>query len=221
MINIPDRKNAFEFENNYYLTCSNNRISKMLAHYELFKQVANVPGAIVECGVFKGASLIRFTAFRELMSNPFSKKIIGFDTFSTFPQANYDSDKQKLKKFIDQAGNQSISKDQLIQVLQNKGAHENIELIEGDILHTVPKYLEEHPELRISLLNLDTDIYEPAKCILEHLYPRIEKGGVLLLDDYGVFPGETEAVNEYFAQDKEVRINKFPFSMTPCYIVKS
>jgi hypothetical protein len=45
-------------------------------------------------------------------------------------------------------------------------------------------------------------------------------GGVLIIDDYGVFPGETKAVDEYF-HDKDVVINKFPFCMTPCYILKN
>lgn len=95
-----------------------------------------------------------------------------------------------------------------------------MELIKGNILETVPNYINDHPELKISLLNLDTDIYEPASVILELLFPRIVRGGVLIIDDYGVFPGETKAVDEYF-QDKDVVINKFPFCMTPCYIVKN
>ena len=68
-------------------------------------------------------------------------------------------------------------------------------------------------------LNLDTDIYEPAVTILDTLYPRIVKGGILILDDYKVFPGETKAVNEYF-KGKKIKIEKFPFSSTPHYIIK-
>lgn len=45
------------------------------------------------------------------------------------------------------------------------------------------------------------------------------KGGVLVLDDYGTIPGETKAVDEYF-KDQDVKILKFPFAMTPCYIIK-
>ncbi|MEC4816734.1 MAG: TylF/MycF/NovP-related O-methyltransferase, partial [Scytonema sp. PMC 1069.18] len=87
-------------------------------------------------------------------------------------------------------------------------------------LETVPKYVDKHPELKISLLNLDTDIYEPAVVILEYLFPLITKGGILILDDYGVFPGETQAVDEYFKK-QNVEIKKFPFCMTPCYVVKA
>jgi len=51
MIDLPDFNNAFEYENNFYLSCDINRISKILAHYEIYKMIKDVPGAIVECGV--------------------------------------------------------------------------------------------------------------------------------------------------------------------------
>lgn len=220
MIELPDFSKAFEYENQFYLSCNLTRISKILAHYELYKMAHELPGAVVECGVFKGVSLVRFAAFRDLMGSPFSKKIIGFDTFSSFPETAFSQDQQFRKKFIDAAGSQSISKEQLLEVLKHKGTDKFIELVEGDITETVPRYVEEHPELRISLLNLDTDVYEPAKTILECLYPRIVRGGVLILDDYGTFPGETKAVEEYF-DGEVIQIRKFPFCMTPSYIRKA
>jgi len=219
MIKLPNFKKSFEYENNFYLSCDITRISKILSHYELYKMSSDVPGSIVECGVFKGASLCRFATFRELFGNPFSKKIIAFDIFGKFPQTKFNQDKQFRKKFISHAGNTSISKNQLLKVLKNKGLQRNVELVQGDITKTIPKYLKKHPELRISILNLDTDIYEPAVTILENLFPRISKGGILLLDDYGTFPGETIAVEEYF-KDKKINIKKLPFSMTPAYVVK-
>jgi hypothetical protein len=216
---LPDFSKPFEYENNFYLSCDITRISKVLAQYELFKSVLDVPGTIVECGVFKGASLARFAMFRELFGNPYSKKIIAFDTFGNFPPTLHDPDKPMRNKFIEEAGSESISVDQMLQVLRHKRCDRFVELVAGDICETVPRYVEEHQQLRISLLNLDTDIYEPAVTILEHLYPRIERGGVLVLDDYGTFPGETRAVEEYF-RDRSIKIRKFPFCMTPCYLVK-
>lgn len=219
MIKLPDFKKTAEYENNFYLSCDITRISKLIAHYELYKKILHLPGHIVECGVFKGASFSRFAIMRELFENPFSKKIIGFDTFEKFPKTKFKPDKIKRKQFIDLAGNNSISINQLKQVLNHKGILRNIDLIKGDITKTVPKYVKSNPELKISLLNLDTDIYEPARAILENLFPRIVKGGILLLDDYGTFPGETKAVDEYF-RGKNIEIKKFSFAMTPCYIVK-
>ena len=219
MISLPDFEKAFEYENNFYLSCDITRISKILSHYEIYKMIKEVPGEIVECGVFKGASFLRFAMFREIFGNPFSKKIIGFDTFGKFPETNFQDDKKARNKFIDSAGEDSISKDQLFEILNQKNLNRHLDLIEGDITKTVPDYVKTNPELKISLLNLDTDIYEPAVSILENLYPRITKGGILMLDDYGTHPGETKAVDEYF-ENKNVEIKKFPFAMTPCYIIK-
>src|SRR4030095_13187907 len=99
-------------------------------------------------------------------------------------------------------GGVSISVDQLYEVLHHKKI-ENVELIKGDVTKTIPAYLKDNPHLKISLLNMDTDVYEPAVTILEELYPRIVRGGVLIADDYGVFPGETKAIDDYF-KDKDV-----------------
>lgn len=219
MIELPDFEKAWEYENNFYLSCDNSRMSKLLAQYELYKRVRDVPGAIVECGVFKGASFARFAMFRELFGNPYAKKLIGFDTFGEFPETDFDPDKEYREEFIEAAGEESISAEQLREVLERKGIEKYVELVEGDITTTVPEYVDENPELKISLLNLDTDIYEPATTILEHLYPRVVSGGVIIFDDYGTFPGETKAIDEYF-EDDEIEIKKFPFAMTPCYAVK-
>lgn len=219
MIKLPDFSRAFEYENNFYLSCDNTRFGKILAHYELFKMTRDLPGSIVECGVYKGASFARFAGFRNIFGNPFSHKLIGFDTFGKFPETKYKDDKKYRKRLIDGSGEQSISTDQLLKVFKNKGIDKNVELIEGDAVKTIPEYLKKNPHLKISLLNLDVDIYEPSVTILKYFWPRIVKGGVLILDDYGVFPGETKAVDDFF-KNKNVKIMKFPFAMTPCYIVK-
>jgi len=133
MISLPNFEKAFEYENNFYLSCDITRISKILSHYEIYKMIKEVPGEIVECGVFKGASFLRFAMFREIFGNPFSKKIIGFDTFGKFPETNFQDDKKARNKFIDSAGEDSISKDQLFEILNQKNLNRHLNLIEGDI----------------------------------------------------------------------------------------
>lgn len=219
MITLPDFKKAFDYENDFYLSCDINRMSKVLAQYELYKKIVDISGEIVECGVFKGASFSRFAMLRGLFNNIHAKKLIGFDIFGEFPETEFTDDKEMRRKFIEEAGSQSISKEQLEQVLIHKGLYKNVDLVSGDIVKTVPEYVKLHPELKISLLNLDTDIYEPAVTILENLYPRVVYGGVIIFDDYGTFPGETKAVDEFFSERKVV-IRKFPFAMSPSYIIK-
>lgn len=218
MIKLPDFRKSLEYENDFYLSCDSQRIGKLLTHYELYKKISKIGGDIVECGIFKGVSFVRFAMFRELFEDS-SKRIIGFDIFGKFPKTKFSPDKKLRERFIKEAGEQSISVQQLIDVLEVKKIEKKVDLIQGDITKSVPAYVKSHPEMKISLLNLDTDLYEPAVTILENLFPKIVKGGILILDDYGVFPGETKAVDDYF-KNKNIKMQKFPFSFTPSYIIK-
>ncbi len=67
---------------------------------------------------------------------------------------------------------------------QNHKIFNNYELIKGDILQTVPKYLSEHPELKIDLLHMDVDVYQPTVTILNTFYDRVITGGLVVLDDF-------------------------------------
>ena len=213
-----DKSKSFEYENGFYLTAGESRMARLLAHYELYKKVIELPGDIVECGIFKGASFMRFMMFMKLLETNNSRKIIGFDVFDLFPSTDYEEDKNELKLFVEETGGgKSISKEELEKYIQQKG-HTNFELVKGDILETVPKYVVDHPELKISLLNIDTDIYEPAKTIVEYLAPRVVKGGIIIFDDYGVFPGETKIADE-FCERHGYQLQKFPFSKVPSYLI--
>ena len=141
MIDLPDFKSSFEYENNYFLSCNPSRIAKLIAHYNFFEKTKEIEGSIVECGVFKGSSLSRFAMFRKMLNLEY-KKIVGFDTFSSFPETKFEQDKDMRSNFINIAGQESISVDQLLTVLEKKKCDNNIELIEGDITQTVPKYVE-------------------------------------------------------------------------------
>ena len=217
MIKLPNFHKSFDYENNFYLSCDNSRIGKMIAHYELFKMSSKIPGCIIECGVFKGASLIRFATFLKLLKS--NKKIIAFDTFGKHTTTKISSDHKRRNKLLSH-GEKGISEKQLMKVLRQKGLEKNIRLVKGDITETVPRYLKLNPKLKISLLNLDVDFYEPSISILKNFYPKLSKDGILMLDDYGVWDGETMAVNEYFS-GKNIKIRKFLFSQTPSYIVKN
>ena len=217
MTSSQEIDNVFEYENNFYLNCHPSRIGKVLAQNELYKKIINLPGEIVELGVFKGASLSRFAIFRNIYEQNSSRKIIGFDTFGKFPETEFSDDKYftKLHNNI----SSSISKEDLLKSLSIRGLSEGIELIKGNITHTVPEYIKKFPELKISLLNLDTDVYEPAVVTLENLFPKVCKGGVVIFDNYAKVPGETKAVDD-FLDKHQVKISKLPYSSTPCFIIK-
>jgi len=219
MIELPDFNNQFEYENKFYQSCNSSRIGKLLSQYELFKKTITIDGDIIECGVFKGASFARFSMFRKLHAIE-NKKLIGFDAFGEFPETSFKDDLELRDEFIEIDGAEGIAVQQLERVLKEKQCGSNVDLIEGDICQTVPEYVKNNPNLKISFLNLDVDIYEPSNVILALLYPRISKGGVLVLDDYNEFPGETRAVDNYF-KDKDVTIFESVLTPSPYYIIKN
>ena len=212
-----DFNKQFEYENNFYLTAPVNRFSKFATHLELFRKVSHIPGDIVECGVFKGTSLSRFVKFRSLFDNLSSKKIIAFDIFGEFPEAQYENDKKKREKFIREAGNKSIGKDEMISIFKKLDLYHNIELVEGNILDTVPEYKTENPHLKISLLHIDVDLYEPTKAVLEEFYPLRVKGGIVILDDYGAFAGANKAIDDFFKVGN-IKVQKLNYSYAISFV---
>lgn len=214
-------ENNFEYENGFYLTSSYKRTGRLLAHYELYKIISSLEGDIVECGVFKGASLMRFINFIQLLeqNSTYKRKVIGFDIFGKFPETGFEKDKAELQAFIDETGGGiSIEEEELKHYIKLKEFNE-CQLVKGDIVKTVPQFVSENPGCKIALLNIDTDIYEPCKVILEKLAPLVVKGGIIIFDDYGVFEGETELADKY-ALENGYAIKKFKFAKVPYYLVK-
>ena len=217
-LNNFETQKMFEYENGFYATSTESRFGKLLAHYELYKKIVHLPGDIVECGLFKGNSFFRFAHFRDLLESKNSRKIIGFDIFGVFPRTEYEDDKKYLDDFISGAGESSITLLEIEKIMKYKDL-KNYEFVKGDINITIPKYCKENTHQKISLLHIDTDVYEPAVTILENMYERVVSGGVIIFDDYGTFPGETKAVDDFF-KDKKEKVQKLSLGLTPSFIIK-
>ena len=71
---------------------------------------------------------------------------------------------------------------------------QNFHFVKGKVEDTIPS----QAPWEIALLRLDTDFYSSTKHELDHLFPRLVKGGILIIDDYGHFLGARKAVDEYF-----------------------
>jgi len=216
-----DTKKSFEYENGFYLTSQYSRMGRLIAHYELYKKIAHLEGEIVECGVFKGASLMRFIDFIQLFEKNYSntRKVIGFDVFGEFPETEFSADKKELEDFkLETNGGVSINIEELESYIHNKSFSDAM-LIKGDIIETVPRFVSENPDTKIALLNIDTDIFEPCEIILKHLAPMVVPGGLIIFDDYGVFKGETQLADEY-ASNFGFRLQKFEFSNVPYFLIK-
>lgn len=204
------------------------QLTRFLAHYELFNMVKKLPGSIVELGVYKGASLFAFANFLEIFcSGDRSRKVIGFDSFeglSNFsPQDGVDNEMHFKTEGGWKAENFGDNLDKLAQIFQMEAfvpQADRIKLVRGDILETVPKFIDDNPGLRISLLHFDCDLYAPTLEGLKCLAPLVVPGGLVVLDEFAItaWAGETAAVEEFFG--RKVEINKFTWTSLPGGYIK-
>ena len=231
MIELPsfDLQTMYDAETNFNLLMTPERLSKFLIHYEAMKSINNVPGAIVECGVFKGTSLMRFAKLREILGGRFSRKIIAFDVFNDeFPTTEYEADHSQRDYWISTAGGSSISTNQIDELFAYFKI-DNYDLVAGDATQTIPKYVDQHLGLKIALLNIDIDFVEPTYAAMKHLYHRVMPGGVILLDNYGgegssglSYHGDTIGIDRFINECQEpIQICQFQFAARPCFIRKA
>ena len=212
-INTIKNIDPWTAENAFYLKASPERISKFMSHYEIFNKIKNLKGDIVECGVFRGASLSRFMSFDKILKT--NKRFYAFDAFGKFPDSGIKEDKAFSIKH-NKLGYGIKKKD--LNFLLKKRNFKNFTLIEGDILKTLNLFLRR--KKKICLLHLDLDVYEATKYVLNNLFPLIVKNGIILIDDYYHIPNTTKAINEFIKVNRNLKINKFTFPCRPSYIIK-
>ncbi|MBQ9359707.1 MAG: class I SAM-dependent methyltransferase [Lachnospiraceae bacterium] len=205
-------------------------LKRFLAHHEMFIKTLEVPGDIAELGVFRGQGLMTWANFLESYCiSDRTKVVYGFDNWRGFVKMS-EQDGEDEEDFNKKLGGFSPEKyyDELKDAIKIYDGDRfipwkaRIELIEGNIEETALKFVQDNPGVRFSLVHFDCDLYEPTKAALEAFWPRLSRGGVFLFDEYAMkaWPGETQAVDEFFA-DKDVRIKKLQWNNVPAgYIVK-
>jgi len=219
-----------EITRNFQIYARRLFLKRFIAHYELWRMTMDLPGDIVELGVYRGLSLMSWANFLEVRSmGDRAKQVIGFDNWAGFRKLDKE-DGGADPKFDKVVGGYDggAFREMLLDAIgifdQDRFIpyKPRIKLIDGDIEETVPGFIERNPGLRISLLHVDCDLYRPTKVALEALWPRVVRGGVVVLDDYGIRPweGESAAADEFFAS-MDVRLRRFDWSHIPgAYVVK-
>ena len=215
--------NIFEAYNYLIESEDTGRLKKIFARYELFKKTLSVPGDIIECGVFKGTGHIFWLKLLKIFDEHSIKKVIGFDSFENFSDSILEYEKKEQKKFVKEANyTTNISVKEINKKINKLGLIKRSELIKGDIITTAKKYTKNNKGFKISLLNLDLDTYEGTKSALNEFFKKISRGGIIVLDEYGKRGwGETDAVDEFIDNHKELEIKTIEYSNQPtAYIVK-
>ena len=173
----------------------------------------NIPGALVECGVWRGGSVLAMVLQLQQLGID-DRDLVLFDTFegmtrpseadtSSFDEpalTTWNRAVARGRKAWDGWFDQQVSREEVERLLVATGyPRHRIHLVAGAVEDTLPAQAPE----RISVLRLDTDWYTSTRHELEHLYPTLASQGVLIIDDYGHWDGCRQAVDEYFGAQSE------------------
>lgn len=200
--------------------------SRQWALIQSIQWIANkkIEGDIVECGVWKGGNLILCGLMLKTLD--LDRLIWGYDTFTGMSEPtehDYKISDHKLgdsslvkDKWLASRKAQGITdwnyeaKDRVASSFSKEVGTDNLKLISGKVEDTL--IVESNLPEKISVLRLDTDFYESTKVELEVLFPRLEKGGVLIIDDYGCYAGSKKAVDEFFERYGYVWLHRVDYS---------
>lgn len=165
-----------------------------------------IEGAIVECGVWRGGSMMAAALTLKSVGKN-DRELYLFDTYDGMPaptDADVDLQGESAEQYYQShrkaSGNSDWCAANVDEVARNMARtgypKERVHLVQGRVEETIPASAPE----RIALLRLDTDWFESTFHTLQHLYPRLSTGGVLIIDDYGHWKGSREATDRYFAE---------------------
>jgi hypothetical protein len=216
---IYDDFNSFIFSNDTRV------LAKLVARTILFKQTIDVPGDIVECGVFKGSGILTWLKLKKILSPNTFRKIIGFDFFNTKELlASLDGlNRERMENlFVSRKFTLDDSYlDILKTIIAKAGFNESsYELISGDISITSKQFIQRRPGAKISLLYLDLDLEKPTYDVLDAFWERISYGGLVVFDEYAYHQwSETKGVDRFF-EPKKIKIRNLDFNAPTAYVIK-
>jgi len=148
----------------------------------------NLPGEVAEVGVYKGVSA---KVFKTMLPE---KELHLFDTFEGFDEENIKAEKAKGK----QSNFDQMFTDTSLEAVREFVGTSGVRYYKGKFPDTVD---EQSDHAKYSLVHLDADLYEPTIEGLRYFYPRLVKGGVLIVhDNYNSYVGCQNAVKEYFSE---------------------
>ena len=187
-------------------------LARHLALYELYKQVLEFPGHIAEVGTFRGASLVFFGKLIRLFEPHSYTQAHGFDSFEGMKPIGDDNDSE--------AGNWIGDLERLQKLVAHQQLEDCVVIHKMDVTKDLSVFLEEHRYMRFKLVFIDCGVRDVMTESLKYLWPRLVKGGILIMDHYNtaVSPLESELVEQYIG-DRPVR--RVAFARQPTgYIVK-
>jgi hypothetical protein len=222
-------QSIYDSFNNFIFSNDKKILGKLLFRYDFYNKVKNLPGDIVEIGVFKGSGVATFSKILHIFSPNSIKQIIGFDIFDPekakiiLDEKESVNDNTSMNQVYSRVNVEDRTLENVKKTLMNIDCNPNFELIEGDVEITLPCYIENNPGLRISLLYIDVDIERPTYIALKYLWDKVVPGGIIVLDEYEyhIFT-ESSGVDKFLKEFKmEYNLISTNWFAPTCYIQKN
>lgn len=221
---INTSQGVYDDFNNFIFSSDIKVFSKLAARHKIFSDTLDVPGDIVECGVYKGSGILSWLKLKKAISPNSFKKIIGFDMFDSEELVSTLSgqDKEVMKHLFDSRSFKYKDYDQILMEKINLAGFEtsDCELIKGDISLTSKNFVEKRPGLKISVLYLDLDLAIPTYDSLKAFWPRVSNGGLVVFDEYGYHQWSESQGADKFAKEFNLKIKPLNCNSPTAYIQK-
>lgn len=216
----------FDNFNSFILSKDKRVFNKLISRVLLYNDVKNIPGDIVECGVFKGTGLYTFLKLKNIFNPNSSKKVIGFDFFNTnelISSINNKNDKDAMDVLFKErhfSHTQSFKENFKSQLINHGFSESEFDLVEGDVSDTTKYFTQTNPGFKISLLYMDLDLEIPTYNTLINLWDNITKGGIIVFDEYGYHKWSESKGVDKFIEEKNLEIKSLNFLCPTAYIKK-
>jgi hypothetical protein len=221
-----ESQSLFDSFNSFILSEDRRVFSKLISRALLYNEVKDIPGDIVECGVFKGTGLYTFLKLKGLYNPNSSKKVVGFDFFDTnqlISSISNKTDKEAMDVLFKERNftHETSFKDYLsTKLIQDGFLNTDFELVDGDLSITSKEYSENNPGFKISLMYMDVDLEEPTYNALNNLWDNVTKGGIVVFDEYGYNKWSESKGVDRFIEEKNIKIKSLNYMCPTAYIKK-
>lgn len=220
---IHDQENQkiYDSFNEFIFSHDKKVFDKLVSKVFFLSKTIQIPGDILELGVFKGSGLVTWLKVLNAFKIE-NCKVVGFDFFNEIELIKNikSSDKNLMKDLFEKRNFSSVNYENSLKKIISEAGYNNFELVVGDVKNTVPKYVSKYPGFRARLVNFDLDTEEPTEVCLTHLWDRLVPGGIFIFDEYAVREWTESNAVDKFLKKNNLQIHSTSFMFPSAYVTK-
>lgn len=215
-------QDVYDSYNNFIFSKDCRVFNKMIKRTELYLNVKDIVGDILEFGVFKGASIALWSKLINMYEPNNITKVIGFDFFN--PEQVVGELNGINKAMMTDVVNRVEQSDLSLEGVQKKLSvfdSSRYKLIQGNAVSTSSIFVNNNPGLKIKLLYMDLDVGEPTYEILLKLWNNVSINGIIVFDEYAYHQWDESVGVDKFLKTIHGKYEQFPTTIySPTFYIK-